>query len=136
MNWNECEKEFIRKVEIDKERIKSIFEQAMQRKKMIESIKTSGENISFIVEGYYEVIKELLVAYLLKNGLKSKNHQCLITYFYMKNNEYEFEADLISQMCYLRNRLNYYGEMIPLNFYNKNKENIKKIIKLLVDLIK
>lgn len=136
MNWNECEKEFIRKVEIDKERIKSIFEQAMQRKKMIESIKTSGENISFIVEGYYEVIKELLVAYLLKNGLKSKNHQCLITYFYMKNNEYEFEADLISQMCYLRNRLNYYGETIPSNFYNKNKENIKKIIKLLVDLIK
>jgi len=29
--------------------------------------KVSKENISLIVDDYYEVIKELLVAYLLKN---------------------------------------------------------------------
>lgn len=136
MEWNECEKEFIRNVKVDKERIASIIERAMQRKEMIGSIKVTGENASFIVEGYYEVIKELLVAYLLNNGLRSKNHQCLITYFYMNNRDYEYEANLISQMSYLRNRLNYYGESIPMNFYNKNKENINKLIELLMLLVK
>lgn len=135
MDWKECEKEFIRKVEADKERAISIVKRAMQRKNMLELIKVSEENVSFIVEGYYEVIKELLVAYLLNNGLRSKNHQCLISYFYMNNKDYEYEANLISQMSYLRNRLNYYGESIPLNFYNKNGESIKKIIDILTDLI-
>jgi len=135
MSWKECEREFIKEVEIDKERIKSLIEKSMQRKKIIESIKISEENISFVVEGYYEIIKELLVAYLLKNGLRSKNHQCLITYFYINNKDYEFEANLISQMSYLRNRLDYYGESIPLIFYNKNKDNIKQIIKILSDLV-
>lgn len=136
MEWKECEKEFIRKVEADKERVKSIIERSFQRRNMIESVKVTEENVSFIVEGYYEVIKELLVAYLLKNGLRSKNHQCLISYFYMNNKDYEYEAELISRMSYLRNRLNYYGEMIPFGFYNKNKESIKKIINLLSGLVK
>ena len=135
MDWEKCKREFIKKVEVDKERIKSIVERSLQRKKVIESIKVSEENMSFIVEGYYEVIKELLVAYLLKNGLRSKNHQCLITYFYINNKNYEFEANLISQMSYLRNRLDYYGESIPLIFYNKNKKNIKQIIKILLDMV-
>ena len=33
-----------------------------------------------IVEQYYEIIKELLTALLLKKGLKSENHECLISY--------------------------------------------------------
>ena len=68
---------------------------------------------------------------MLKDGLKSKNNQCLITYFYRKNPDYEFEADLISQLNYLRNRLNYYGEAIDISFYNKNKEEIEKLINML-----
>ena len=31
MDWESCERDFIRKVEIDKERIKSILEKAFQR---------------------------------------------------------------------------------------------------------
>jgi len=33
----------------------------------------SATETEFVVEDYYEVIKELLIAYLLKNGLRSKN---------------------------------------------------------------
>ncbi len=135
MDWNKCE-EFIRKVEIDEERIKSIIEKAEQRLKIVKEMKVSEERVSFIIEYYYEVIKELLVAYLLKNGLRSKNHQCLISYFYKQNPDYEFEANLISQMSFYRNRLCYYGESVPLNFYKKNKENILEIIKLLKDIFK
>src|SRR3989344_2454044 len=95
MNWNECTKKFIRKVEVDKERIKSI----------------------------------------IKNGLRSKNHQCLISYFYKERPEYEQEVYLISQMSYFRNRLEYYGENIPREFYEKNRDDFERIITLIKALI-
>jgi len=138
MNWNRCEKEFILKITPDQEKIESVIETAESRLKFIKTAetKTENENVSFIVEGYYEAIKELLIALMLKDGLKSKNHQCIITYFYKKHPEYEFETNLISQMSYLRNRLEYYGEKIDITFYKKNKEEIKKLANMLIKIIK
>jgi len=78
MDRNECENKFIRRIELDKERINSIRRLALKRFEFIKSINVTNDNISFVVESYYEIIKELLVALLYKNGLKSDNHQCLI----------------------------------------------------------
>ena len=136
ITWNNCDKNFIKKVEIDIFRIKSIVEKAFQRKKVIDNLKESEENDSFIVEGYYEVIKELLVAYLLRNGLRSRNHQCLIAYFYAQNPSLEGEAKFIEQLLYYRNRLDYYGESIPTDFYKRNKQEISKIIDMLKEMVK
>ncbi len=135
MNWKECERKFIRKVEIDMERIISIRKKALLRLKRARDTEVNLETVSFVVEDYYEVIKELLVSYLLLNGLKSKNHQCLISFFYMKNSNYEREAFLISQMSFFRNRLGYYGEDIPLKFYEKNKEDFEEIIQIILGLV-
>jgi len=134
MDWATCEREFVRKIEVDSERIKSIMKKARQRLKRAQTTKPTPETTSFIVEDYYEVIKEILVAYMLKNGLRSKNHQCLITYLYMKNPEMETEINTISQMSFFRNRLDYYGEDVPTNFYNKNKEEFNRIIDKLIKL--
>ncbi|NQU78426.1 hypothetical protein HQ545_01525 [Candidatus Woesearchaeota archaeon] len=135
MDWSKCEKEFIRKVTPDQEKICSIVEMAMSRLEFVKSHTATEKNVYFIVEGYYEILKELLVALLLKNGLKSRNHQCLITYFYREYPDHEFEANLISRMSYLRNRLDYYGEAIDVSFYSKNKEDIEKIIGLLASIV-
>ena len=135
MDWGLCRVEFIKNVEVDAEKVASIVEAAKSRLKHIKSIVVSKDNVSFIVEGYYEAIKELLVALLLSNGLRSKNHQCLISYFYKNYPDYEAEANLISQMSYLRNRLDYYGEQIDLGFYEKNKEEFDNIANLLIGLI-
>lgn len=134
MDWNLCKNKFVRKVEVDEEQIKSIIETADKRREFIKSNKVTNDNVSFIVENYYEIIKELLVALLLKNGLKSRNHQCLISYFYKEYPNYEFEVSLIYQLSYLRNRLNYYGEKIDFEFYNKNKEEFDKVIDLIKKL--
>jgi len=136
INWSLCENKFIRKVEADEEQINSIIETADKRPEFIKSNKVTNDNVSFIVENYYEIIKELFVALLLKNGLKSKNHQCLISYFNKEYPDYEFEVNLISQMSFLRNRLNYYGEKIELDFYDKNKDEFNKLIDLTKGLIK
>jgi uncharacterized protein (UPF0332 family) len=91
--------------------------------------------IDFAVEDYYEVVKELLIAYLLKKGLRSQNHQCLISFFYKNNPDLEFEANLMQKMSFYRNRLNYYGEDVPKEFFSENKENFEKVIKLLFGLV-
>ena len=135
MSWEECKKELIRKVEIDKERMSSIKEKALQRLERARNTEITINNVSFVVEDYYEVIKELLVTYLLKNGLRAKNHQCLISYFYKQNPNYEREAFLISEMSFFRNRLGYYGESIPMAFYQKNKNEFEQIINLILRLI-
>lgn len=135
MEWEECKKGFIRSIEIDNEKIKSIINVSLLRTEFIKSISANQNNVSFVIENYYETIKELLVALLLKKGLRSKNHQCLITYFYNNYGEYEFEANLILRLSFLRNRLEYYGEKIDFEFYNKHKEDFSSIIKLLKKII-
>ena len=131
MNWKKCENEFIRKFEVDNDRVDSIKKKALRRLERVRNEK----NADFAVEDYYEVVKELLTAYFLKNGLRSSNHQCLISYFLKENPDNEREAMLIQQMSFFRNRLTYYGEDIPEEFYEENKEEFEKIIKLILRLI-
>ena len=96
MGWNKCETEFVRHVDEDPEKIKSIIKQAKYRLKRAQQTEISEETFSLVVEDYYEVIKELLVAYMLKDGMRSRNHQCLFSYFYKKYPEYETEMGLIA----------------------------------------
>lgn len=135
MDWGLCREKFIKNVEADTEKAASIVEAAKSRIRHVKGIAVNNDNASFIVEGYYEAIKELLVALLLSKGLRSKNHQCLISYFYKNYLDYEAEANLISQMSYLRNRLDYYGEQIDFGFYEKNKVEFDNIANLLIGLI-
>ncbi len=136
ISWGICKRQFIRKVDIDIERANSIKNMALKRLERARRTEYPPDEISFLVEDYYEVVKELLVAYLLKNGKRSKNHQCLISYFIKEHPEYEYEANLISQMSFFRNRLGYYGEKVPESFYIKNKEDFNHVVKILLNLIK
>lgn len=126
MNWNECKKKHVRKVSVDEFQIKSLKNKAIKRLKRARNSK----DIDFVVEDYYEVIKELLVCLMLSHGLRSKNHQCLISFFY-KITKNEADSLLISQMSYFRNRLVYYGENIPKTFLDRNQ--FEKIIKNLLE---
>ena len=135
MDWHHCEEKFIRKVKPDLERIKSLRKKALQRLQRAQSTSINEDTVAFVVEDYYEVIKELLIAYLLKNGMRSTNHQCLFSYFYKTNPNYELETIIIRQMSYFRNRLCYYGDDIPLNFYEKNQKKFIVIIKIIEELL-
>lgn len=135
MNWEICGREFIKKAEPDKNQIQSILERTKQRLDFIKTLKPTKENSQFLVENYYEAIKELLIAFMLKDSMRSKNHQCLISYFYKKHPEYEHYAYIISQMSYFRNRLEYYGESIPYEFHETNQKEFEKIIKIIMELI-
>ena len=134
MSWGLCEKCFIRIVEKDEWRIDTIVKMAKLRLDKINRC-GSDEEVSFIVEDYYEVIKELLIAYMLRGGLRSKNHQCLISYFLRENPEFEREAQIVLQMSYFRNRMGYYGEMVPKSFFYSHEREFKDIVGLLLGLL-
>jgi len=131
INWKECEKTFIKKVSLDKNRINSLLASS---KKDLDKARTETDD-SYAIERYYESIKKALTVLLLKNGLKSNNHQCLISYLYKNNPNKENECRIILELAYLRNRLSYYGENVPNGFLKENKKDIENIIKWIFTLI-
>ncbi len=135
MPWDECKRDFIRKVALDPEKIHSLVEMAKKRLKFAKSIKVTEENASFVFDDYYEIIKELLIALMLKKEMRSKNHQCLFTFF-AKEFTYDAEVNVIKQMNFLRNRLDYYGEPVEYAYFQENYKSFENIIDLLLKLIK
>jgi uncharacterized protein (UPF0332 family) len=135
MNWQQCIEEHIKKVKPDNEKIKSIIRMCNIRLKVLKQIKIDQETASIIASDYYEVIKELLTALLLKNGLKSDNHECLISFFKQNFPEYEYEANIIHQLKDVRNRVSYDGIFVKKEYIETNKLEFQHIIDLLKKLL-
>jgi len=121
MNWQKCLEEHIIKIDKDSEKIKSIIRMCNIRLKIVKQIKIDQETASVIASDYYEVIKELLTALLLKNGLKSDNHECLISFFKQNFPEYEYETKIIHQLKDVRNRVSYDGVFVKKEYIETNK---------------
>lgn len=134
MPWEECLDCHVKQVEIDGFRINSLLDSVKRRLRMTKSMNKNFKE--YIIEQYYEIIKELLTAFMLKGGYKSNNHQCLFTYFYIKNPNNEYDVMLIKKLGYLRNRSQYYGEKIPSSFYDNKKNDIIEIIYNLIEIVK
>ncbi len=135
MDYETCQKEHLRKVQPDPDKIKSILKVIQARLKTIQQIQKDEETTSIIVTDYYEVIKELLTALLLKNGLKSDNHECLISFFKKTYPKYEYEARSIHQLKNIRNRINYDGLFVDASYLTQNELEFIHIIELLQELI-
>ncbi len=136
MDWNICEKEHIRKVALDMDKINSIIKMCDVRLRFTEKQDIDDETASIITEDYYEIIKELLTALLLKNGLKSENHECLISYFKKKYPKYEYEINIIHELKGIINRVSYDGIFVDKNYLIKNKLEFRHIINLLKELVR
>jgi len=135
MNWDTCLREHIKKVEVDKEKIKSIQKMCEIRLRVTKNIKLDKETASIIATDYYEVVKELLTALLLKNGLKSDNHECLISYFKQAFPKYEYETSIIHNLKNVRNRVSYEGIFVKKDYISTNRLEFEHIIELLNKLL-
>ena len=135
MRWDICLKEHIKKVEPDKEKMESIKKMCRIRHKLLLNVSIDDETASVVATDYYEIIKELLTALLLKNGLKSGNHECLISFFRHNFPEYEYESKAIHQLKDVRNRVCYDGVFVKMEYVERNKLEFESIIKQLYTLI-
>lgn len=136
MDWDVCKKEHIREVTKDKDKIKSMIKLGdIRLARIIRKTLVDEETASLIAIDYYEIIKELLTSLLLKHGLKSDNHECLISFLKYKYPEYEYETQVIHQLKYIRNRVSYDGIFVKESYIKTNKFEFEHIIKLLKKLI-
>jgi len=72
----------------------------------------------------------------LKYGLKSKNHECLISFFKYEFSKYEYESIIIYNLKNKRNEFHYEAKFICYDYLIQNEKDFIKIIKLLKKLIK
>lgn len=135
MKWEICKKGHIKSVEYDSQKISSIIRMCKAREKLILKAELDEETASVIASDYYEIIKELLIVLLLKNKMKSKNHECLISFFINKFPKYEYEAKVIHQLKNVRNRAMYDGVFVTKKYVLNNIPEFKHIIKLLKELV-
>ncbi len=136
MPWETCRKEHIKTVQPDQEKITSMLKMCKIRLRVTEDITLDDETASVIAADYYEVIKELLTALLLKKGMKSDNHECLISFFKRNYPCNEYEAKIIHQLKNVRNRISYDGVFVDKEYVEMNRLEFIHIIDLLERLVK
>ena len=130
LEWDE-KSEQVSKITPDKEKASSLSQIVSLRERSINAMKPD-EFSTLIVEGYYEIIKELITAIMSVDGWKTVSHEMLIGYlaeFYGEFSSSELHA--IDQLRKTRNDIAYRGVMIKHEYLTRNKASILEIIKKL-----
>jgi len=121
--------------EKDQDRAKNLLNKAELRKEFWS--KRYDKKYDFLaVEGYYEMIKELLTALINLEGFKSSNHECLVGFFNENFKEYDYEVEIIDTLRKVRNTIDYRGIYTNEDYLKNNKLEFEHIIKLLEKIIK
>jgi len=91
-----------------------------------------------IIEGYYEIIKELITSIMYSSGFKTLSHKMLIEYLAKNYNQFfgKEEFMLMDELRILRNDILYYGKRVDSIFIKNREEKIKKIINKLLKICK
>ncbi len=134
-SWDRCKQEYVKNVDVDTDKIASIIKMSKVRLRFLQKQEADKETASIITEGYYDVIKELLISLLLKAGLKSANHECLISYFQTHYPQYEYETSILSELKNIRNRITYDGIFVEKSYLDKNRLEFEHIISLLLNIV-
>ena len=121
----------------DKEKVKSMLGLVGQREKFVYSV-DKEEFSTIIAETYYEIIKELITALFLLDGLKATGenaHKEVIDNLIKYKEFSEDEIKILQDLRIKRNKSMYEGKLID-NTYIENKEKkLKSIIGKLKNLI-
>jgi len=136
MSWDLCLKEHITNISKDADKAKALLKMANLRYEFWSNLKFDSKYTSIVVEGYYELIKELLTALLYLEGYKSDNHECLIAYLKKHCPELSYETGFIYQLKNIRNDIDYKGFFVNADYLEMNKLELKHVIEVLQKLIK
>jgi uncharacterized protein (UPF0332 family) len=137
MRWEDCLEYKVKKVKENPEQAKALFELA---KKRLESIKKrrKDEYPQFLIESYYETIKELISVLLSIHGYKSYSHECLVSFIdeYYSDFLDDFQLHFLDSLRKLRSDIQYRGQNVADDYLKRNSSTIEDIIKVLFDLVK
>ena len=86
------------------------------------------KHATFIVEGYYEVIKELAVALLAVQGLKARNHRDLIEFLGSSGILQGNALVVTDELRRVRNRIAYEGLAVRPDYLRRRERIVRAII--------
>jgi len=125
--YAKCESDgfFKFKEEIDIELIGSLIHSAKRArtriKKDTKSYEKETKDYTFVFRDNYEILRTLIDSFLLFDRAKADNHQCSNAYLCTKHPELELDWITLESMRILRNGINYEGESIDIEKWNKFK---------------
>ena len=126
LSWVDCEK-FIVRVSVNESKVRSLINMACLRQDSL-----SNEPLIFKkIEQYYEIMKELLSALMLLDGLKSSNHECLVSYFKFCFKDMSYESVVLHELKKVRNMIQYEGFFPGKDYLSVNELEFKHIIDFL-----
>jgi len=127
----------IMKIAPDKEKARSIANLVLSREKFTKTINI--EDFPTIAsENYYEIIKELIAAILLTDGIKSfgeNAHKDLIDYLSNYEGFNQVEISLMQDLRIKRNQSSYEGKEIHRDYLKDRLERLKNIIEKLKEIL-
>lgn len=117
----------VSKITPDKEKARSLLQLVELREKDL--LAKSEEFATLMVEGYYEIIKELITAIMGIDGYKTVSHELLVGYLARFYQDFSpAEVQIIDQLRKIRNDIDYRGVMISPEYVTRNKHFILRII--------
>lgn len=132
--WDETSEQ-VSKITPDKEKAKALLLVIALREKNIAQM-NAAELTTLIVEGYYEIMKELITAIMYVGGWKTLSHEMLIGYLAKFYKEFsQAELCVIDQLRKTRNDISYRGVTIKQEYLTRNKETILQIINKLKQIV-
>ena len=120
----------VSKITSDPEKARALMQMVELREKDL--LTKNEEFVTLIIEGYYEIIKELITGIMAVDGYKTVSHELLVGYaaqFCLDLSAAEIY--LIDQLRKTRNDIDYRGLMISPEYLHRNKEAMLKVIQTL-----
>jgi len=128
MDFKECiDSGIIKKEEPDLERANNLIKMAEVRKEFW-CRQINEKFTSLKIEGYYEIMKKLILAHMYKEGYNCSNHLCLITYLKEKFEDFDYETEKIDEIRSVRNQINYKGFFVDKDYLARNEIEFINII--------
>jgi len=132
MTWKECvENKIIRRITPNQERTEELRRIAQLRLEFWQQ--NIDEKFSVLkIEAYYDIIKELILADMHKEGYTCMNHLCLLAYLEKKFEDFSFEIHKIDELRKARNEISYRGTTISKDYLLINELEFQHIIDTLL----
>ncbi|MFC1691768.1 hypothetical protein ACFL0W_06330 [Nanoarchaeota archaeon] len=85
------------------------------------NIKKDSTDWTFVFRDHYESLRSLIEAFLLFDKIAAESHQCKNAYICFKHPELELNWDFLETIRLKRNAINYKGQLLKYEEWNKLK---------------
>jgi hypothetical protein len=90
-------------------------------KRESKNLKKDSDDWTFVFRDYYESLRGLIESFLLFYKIEAENHQCKNAYICFKHPELELDWNFLETIRLKRNAINYRGQLLNHEDWNKFK---------------